>query len=91
MLLISGLKICSNWILEGRGKAPVICKNRDVATVFYASKSYKTFKVSGAGHEPEKTFFHFILPHCVAVVGVRYKTCVVLADDRTLQQRAVPV
>jgi hypothetical protein len=61
------LKICTDWIFEGRGKAPVICKNRDVATVFYASKSYKTFKVSGAGHEPEKTFFHFVSPHCVTV------------------------
>jgi hypothetical protein len=57
MLLISGLELRSECSVEGRRKAPVICKNRDVATVRYASKSYITFKVSGAGHEPKKTFF----------------------------------
>jgi hypothetical protein len=65
MLLISGLELRSECIPEGRRKAPVICKNRDVATVLYVSKSYITFKVSGAGREPEKKFF---ISLCITVL-----------------------
>jgi len=33
------VKIMFSTVLESRRQAPVICKNRDVATLFYASES----------------------------------------------------